>query len=178
MGLVVLSTGQEPRETWLRASTGRSNERCWNIILNEQAAGTNGPFSALSWHNNMKGPEYFSKSGMIYLLFQNKYLFYCGHILHTHTHTHTHRVTPEHLNVTSPVRRQAPATTKICKYGFTVSRQLRDTEAGRRTIPRTREDKGQWNSHGGKGTVQCMGALVSIVFPLDETQGVEVMKVM
>jgi hypothetical protein len=85
MRLVVLSTGQEPREIWLRASVGRSNERCWNINLNKQATGTNGPFPALSLHNSMKGPEYFSKSRMIYLLFQNKYLFY------THTHTQTHK---------------------------------------------------------------------------------------
>jgi len=116
----------------------------------------------------MKGPECFSKSRMIYLLFQNKYLFYYGHILHTHTHTqhthtHTQRVTPEHLTVPRPVIRQAPATTKICKYGFTVSRQMHNTETGQRTIPRTKEDKGQRNSRGSMDTVQCIGALVSFV---------------
>jgi len=82
------------------------------------------------------------------------------------------------MPVPSPVRREAPTTTKICKYGFTVSRQLSNIQAGRRTIPGTGEDKGQRNSRGSQGTVQCMGALVSFVVTLHETKGVEVMMVM
>jgi hypothetical protein len=110
--------------------------------------------------------------------FQNKYLFYFEHILHTHTHTHTHKELFQNIfTVPSPVKRQAPATSKICKYGFTVSRQLRNVEAGRRTIPRTREDEGQWNSRGSKGTVQCMGVMIYFAVILHETQGVDVTKV-